>query len=276
MPEGDNSMGLEKIIKFGNIFQAQSVNTANTLFGDMPVMEIPPPKIPDCPRWSLTEQLDHEKEVTGMFISGHPLDHFRFENTYYGIMRLSDFNDFKQSVELHPHPTQVIRLACLVTSVQHRISQRGSKYGILSLEDFSGKTELTLFGEAYVKYLNYFEPGTCLYLTGKFEKWEKRNEWNFKVVEICLLETIKKTMTRALEMSIMGELLKEDVVTFLVNNIKKNPGNSRVKFKVIEPKHNWNINLVSMAKGLEVNDELSAFLMDNPYIDVNVVTANGN
>jgi len=31
-----------------------------------------------------------------------------------------------------------------------------------------------------------------------------------------------------------------------------------------------------MAKGLEVNDELSAFLMEHPYIDVNVVTANGN
>lgn len=275
-PEGDNSTGLEKIIKYGNIYQAQSANTANTLFGDMPVMEIPPPRIPDCKHWTLTEQLDHEKEVTGMFVSGHPLDHFRFENTYYGIMPIADYNEFKQSVELQPQPTQTIKLACLVTTALHRTSQRGSKYGILGLEDFSGKTEITLFGETYMKYLNYFEPGTCLYVTGKFEKWEKRNEWNFRISEICLLETIKKTLTKSVEMSMMGELLKPELVEFLVNNLKKHPGNARVKFRLVEPKNNWNINLVSMAKGVEMNDELSAFLLENTYIDVNVVTGNGN
>jgi DNA polymerase-3 subunit alpha len=276
MPEGDNSTGLEKIIKFGNVWQAQTQNVSNTLFGDLPVMQIPPPKIPDCRPWSLTELLDHEKDVTGIFISGHPLDHFRFENTYYGVMPIFEYNEFKQTVDLHPHPNQTIRLACLVTGAQHRISQKGKKYGVLSLEDFSGNTELTLFGEVYMKYINYFETGTCLYVTGKFEKWEKRNEWNFRVMEICLLETIKKSMTKGLEMSIMGELLKIDIVNFLALNIKKHPGNSRMKLVVYEPKQNWHVTMVSMAKGFEMNDELSAFLMDHPYIDINVITSNSN
>jgi hypothetical protein len=90
------------------------------------------------------------------------------------------------------------------------------------------------------------------------------------------LETIKKTMTKSVEMSLMGELLKPELVEFLVNNLKKHPGNARVKFRLVEPKNNWNINLVSMAKGVEMNDELSAFLLENSYIDVNVVTSNGN
>jgi DNA polymerase-3 subunit alpha len=127
-----------------------------------------------------------------------------------------------------------------------------------------------------MKYINYFETGTCLYVTGKFEKWEKRNEWNFRVMEICLLETIKKSMTKGLEMSIMGELLKIDIVNFLALNIKKHPGNSRMKLVVYEPKQNWHVTMVSMAKGFEMNDELSAFLMDHPYIDINVITSNSN
>jgi hypothetical protein len=45
---------------------------------------------------------------------------------------------------------------------------------------------------------------------------------------------------------------------------------------LVEPKNNWNINLVTMANGVEMNDELSAFLLENSYIDVNVVTGNGN
>ena len=276
VPEGEHGTGLEKIIKFGNIVQAQSMNISNTLFGDLPAIQIPSPKIPDCKPWSLTELLDHEKDVTGMFISGHPLDHYRFENMYYGIMPLFEFNEFKESVELHPHPHQTIRLACLVTSGQHRISQKGKKYGVLYLEDFTGKCEFTLFGEVYMKYLNYFEPGTCLYITGKFEKWEKRNEWNFRVMEICLLETIKKSLTKTLELNMIPDLLKDEHVLFLEQNIRKHPGNARMKVNLYETKNHWHISMISMAKGFEMNDELSAYLLEHPYIDVNVVTSNAN
>ena len=76
----------EKIIKFGQIMTAQNASSTNTLFGDLPAsMEIPPPRIPDCPTWSLVEQLDHEKEVAGIFLSGHPLDNYRFEMKQYGV-----------------------------------------------------------------------------------------------------------------------------------------------------------------------------------------------
>ncbi len=78
--------GLEKIIRFGNVVQAQNVQHSNTLFGGSSSgYEVQSPKIANCEQWSLTELLDHEKEVTGMFMSGHPLDHFKFEINHYGI-----------------------------------------------------------------------------------------------------------------------------------------------------------------------------------------------
>jgi DNA polymerase-3 subunit alpha len=111
-PQGDVSTGLEKIIRYGNVFQAQSLGNANTLFGDLPaVMDVPIPKIPNCEPWSLTELLDHEKEVTGMFMSGHPLDNFKFEINHYGITSLQDFNEIKQSVTLQSNPNKPVRLA---------------------------------------------------------------------------------------------------------------------------------------------------------------------
>ncbi|MGZ5287839.1 MAG: DNA polymerase III subunit alpha, partial [Flavisolibacter sp.] len=65
--DGETQTGLEKITKYGSIVQAQSINATNTLFGDLPaVMDIKTPNIPNCPQWSLTEQLDKEKEVTGI------------------------------------------------------------------------------------------------------------------------------------------------------------------------------------------------------------------
>ena len=73
---GDTVNTLERIINFGNRFQANVQSNTNTLFGESMMMEIPTPKIVNCEEWTLTEKLDHEKEITGIFISGHPLDHF--------------------------------------------------------------------------------------------------------------------------------------------------------------------------------------------------------
>jgi len=272
--EGESVTGLEKIIRFGNIFQSQTANTSNTLFGDLPMMhDIPLPKIADCPTWSLTEVLDKEKEVTGMFLSGHPLDHYRFEMKNYGISSVAEYNTFKEEIEAQPYPTKPFRLACLVTGSQHRVSRAGKKFGVLMLEDFSGKMEITLFGDQYVKFANYFETGNCLYITGKFEKWEYRNDWNFKVMEICLLETIKRSLTRQIQFNINPKLFTVNQFSFIERNIKKNPGKTRLKFVFHEKKDQKMVVLSTIDKGFEMNDEMAAFLQDNPDMEVNVETA---
>src|SRR5574343_614845 len=61
---GDVS-GLEKIIKFGQMYQSQLTSSANTLFGDSAMPDVQPPKLAVCDPWPLVTQLDYEKEVTG-------------------------------------------------------------------------------------------------------------------------------------------------------------------------------------------------------------------
>lgn len=273
-PEGDSSNGLEKIIRYGNIWQGQSTNNQNTLFGDLSlVQDIPLPKIPDCPPWSLTEILDKEKEITGMFLSGHPLDHYKFELRHYGIMNLTEFNDFKGGIDLMKNPTQTLRIAGLVTSSQHKISRAGKKYGSLSIEDFSGKTEITLFGDQYVRFSNYFNPGTCIHIRGSFEKWESRNEWNFRVADICLLETVKRTSTRQVQLTMQAGTINPEQVDFLQKNLKKHPGRSRLKLVLVDQVEKLMVQMRTLEKGFEMNDEMAEFLENNPLIDVQVDTA---
>ena len=88
--------GIEKIVKFGLQYQAQEAQTANTLFGDLQMPEATTPKLPNCPEWSLTEKLRHEKEATGIFMTGHPLDNFMFEMRHYQFDGLIDFNTAKK------------------------------------------------------------------------------------------------------------------------------------------------------------------------------------
>lgn len=272
-PEGDTVTGLERVIKFGNVFQTQANSTANTLFGDMQMPEITPPRLPDCMPWSLTEILDHEKEVMGIFISGHPLDNFKFEMTHYGITTIANFNEFKEAVLTHANPFRQFRLAGLVSDAQHRISRNGKQFGIFAIEDYSGKMEIALFGEDYVKFKDHFQPGNVLFVTGSFKtRWNNDKDFEFKVASVCLLETIKRTMTKQVQLEIHPMMVTGEMINFMEKNIKRHPGKTGLKFNITDSKAKHKITLYSVEKGIEMNDELSDYLLNNADVEVNVVT----
>lgn len=269
---GDTVNTLERIINFGNRYQANVQSNSNTLFGESMMMEIPTPKIPNCEEWTLTEKLDHEKEITGMFISGHPLDHFRFEMKYYKITPLADFNEFKEAITLHANPFQQFRMAGLVTTHNQRVTKTGKQFGICVIEDYSGNTEFALFGEDYVKFKDHFTPGAVVFVTGTFKtRWNKTDDFEFKISNVLLLETVKRTMTRQLIVDIEPRFLTEDIVNFVEHNVKKNPGKSNLKFNLYEPKENWRIGMYTVEKGFEMNDDMVEFLMNKPELGVNVM-----
>ncbi len=273
MPQGDVSTGLEKIIRYGNVFHAQSMGSANTLFGDLPaVMDVPIPKIPNCEPWSLTELLDHEKEVTGMFMSGHPLDNFKFEMNHYGITNLADFNEIKQNMTAQSNPGKSLRLAGLVIDAQHRVSRQGKNFGSVILEDYSGKTEFMLWSEDYNRFRNYMEKGTNLFVTGSFKQRYNKAEFEFRIEKIMLLESIKQQLTKQIVIDLEARHLNDKMVHFFEKNIKSFPGRAGLKFSITEPKQRLKIGMYMMEGGFEMNDDMAGFLAENPEFDVHVVT----
>jgi DNA polymerase-3 subunit alpha len=274
MPEGDRISGLERVIHYGQTKLAASGNNTNNLFGDTSsAMDIPKPKIAPCNEWTLTEKLDHEKEVTGMFMSGHPLDHYKFELMHYGIMQLEDFNEIKESTTLtQSNAGKVFKIAGLVTGAQHRTTKTGKSFGILGIEDYSGKCELALFGEDYMKFKIYLETGKSVYITGFFKApWKEGNAYEFKVNNIYLLETVKPTLTKGIDISLTPEILSNEFVNFISTNSKQYPGKTTLKINVYEPDEDLKISLYTNDKGITMNDELAEFLVGNVDIDVKVL-----
>jgi DNA polymerase-3 subunit alpha len=272
IPSGDGSTGLEKIIKFGNIYQMNSSGSTNTLFGDLEMPGVVPPKIPQCEAWTLTELLDHEKEVTGMFMSGHPLDHFKFEIKHYGITRLGEFNDIKDAVTLQANPNKMYRLAGLVVDAQHRITKTGRQFGSFIIEDYTGKSEFFLWSEDYARYSNYLEKGKNLYFTGVFRQRFNKSEFEFKVDKIILLESIKQSLTKQVVIDIEARHINEDLVRFMEKNVKNYPGRTGLKFNITEPKNNSKISIYTLESGIEMNDEMAEWLYHNKDMEVQVLT----
>jgi len=264
--------GLEKILKFGSIFQAQAANATNTLFGDLQMPDIVPPKLSVCEPWPLAVQLDYEKEVTGMFMSGHPLDNYRFEMTHYNITPLADYNEFKAAIGTHANPGKSFRLAGLVTDAQHRLTKTGKNFGILTIEDYSGKSEFMLWSEDYVKYTNYLEKGMIVMIEGFFRQRYNSDQFEFKLGKLHLLDTVKMALTKQLIIEATPQAVNPELIGFFERNIKANPGKSTIKFNITDPRNHLRVGMYSLENGFTMNDEMALFLRENPDVEVSVIT----
>jgi DNA polymerase-3 subunit alpha len=273
IPENETATGMERIIKFGQIIANQNVNAGHTLFGDLPItMEIPPPRLPDCEPWSLTEQLDKEKEVTGMFLSGHPLDHYRFEMRHYGMTPIGDFNDFKDSIKMQPNPGRIFRIIGLVADAQHRIAKSGNKFGSFIVEDYTGKMEFPLFSEDYLKISPFLQQGTTVFMTGYLKQRYNKDEYEFKIQQVTLAETIKKTLTKQINIEVHPQDLSKDLIDFVESNLRNfRGGNTSLRFILTEPKNNMRISLVTGTTGFEMNDDFIHFLENKPELGIQVM-----
>ncbi len=270
--DGERVNGLEKIIGYGQVQQSLSTGTTNTLFGDLPsAMHVPQPKIANCEVWTLTELLNYEKEVTGMFMSGHPLDHFKFELKHYEITNIADFNEIRDSLAEGSSVGKMMRVAGLVTDVQHRVTKTGKNFGSFTIEDFSGKTEYTLWSEDYVKFQKYLEKGQNILFNGFFRnRYNQPNAFEFKINTMSLLETAKQMLTRSVEINMHPAALTPAMVDFVENNLRAFPGKSTLRFNVVEPKENLKISMYTIEKGFQMNEEMAEFLLNNIDIDVKV------
>jgi DNA polymerase-3 subunit alpha len=160
----------------------------------------------------------------------------------------------------------------LVTDAQHKISRQGNKYGNFVLEDYSGKTDIVLWSDDYVRFTPFLQEGSTIFLTGFFRQRFNRPEFEFRVTSVSLAETLKKNLTKQVLIEGHPKDITDDVVNFIEKNVRNHPGKATLKLTLNEPKQNWKISLLTMDNGFEMNDEMTEFLETKPEFDVQVTT----
>ena len=95
--------------------------------------------------WTKDERLAHEKELLGFYVTGHPLDKFRkiIDSDRYRRLGLVDDLDLANPRDRYP-------FAGMVRSLESKITKTGKPFGVLVLEDFTGSSEIMLWGETFV------------------------------------------------------------------------------------------------------------------------------
>ena len=177
-------MGVEMAIRFGNQVQNDAMNSQASLFGEAGSLEIKEPELPQIEPWSLMEKLQREKELVGIYISGHPLNNFKFEIDHFTTHTLQDLEE--QNLKLEGAD---IRLAGLINTVREAVSKNGKPYCIFTLEDFSGTREFAMFGERYTDNKSWIELNAQIFIVAKGEKsYRDPDKLDLNIQQMTFLE----------------------------------------------------------------------------------------
>lgn len=251
-PAMDPVTGIERIIRFGSQFQAAQSMTVNSLFGDAEMPDIKPPDLPACEKWTLHDLLEKEKDAIGIYLSGHPLDGFKFEMQHYNIVPINELDNYRG---------RQIRVAGFVSNPYHGISKKGDKYGRMVLNDYSGNLELNFWKENYVQYGNYLEESQKLMITGTYDESRFRpGQLEFRIQGVMLLSDVKAKFTKRLSMALPLQKLDKDFVDFLQTNFQQNPGGCDLNIIVTDEETDYRATMRSSSGKVLVNDDLIEYL----------------
>ena len=256
---------MDVLVRYGNKFQADKANAANTLFGADEFVAIAKPEIPPCERWSDLERLNKEKELVGIYLSAHPLDAYRVILEYVcntGVIELNDRENLQG---------KEITMGGIVTGFREGTTKNGKPFGILKLEDFTGSGEIPLFGQDYINYGRYGRLGMYLLISARMEpmRWDPKR-FDLRIGQIRLLQDEKDKLIEKISITLSIHGLDEPTINELSTLIKKHPGNSLLYFKVIDSEHNITLNLFAPNLRVEVTRDLVDYLKENENIDFKI------
>jgi DNA polymerase-3 subunit alpha len=133
------------------------------------------PVLPNVGQWSDSERLTREKEILGFYISGHPLEPFRLEMELFATHTVS---------ELGKWTSEPIALGVVVTAVKRQISKRsGAEFARLTVEDFSGSSEVLVFPEAWTMLADRVKTDIPVLLKGSYSRRDQDVENPTFIVE---------------------------------------------------------------------------------------------
>lgn len=257
--EGDNTNFIEKLIKFANNYHAEKSSAQASLFGAFGGNDslLAKPKLPNVEAWGDLQKLRHEQDVVGFYISGHPLDTFRMEMDNYCTCTLEKVLEVPEDEKAPIYLGKDISVAGIVTSVQERVSKKGSPFVIFKVEDYRGNLEMLLGGDDMIRMKNYLQIGNFLYIKGKVQsRYYNEDQFEFKIANIQLLTEIREKMCHEVKMKCTLDMINKPFVTILHNTLKEYPGKCALSLTVVDPDSRIEVQMLSRTYRVEASNEL--------------------
>ena len=232
--EGEGITFLEKAMRFGSKFQENENSSQVSLFGEASDVQIAEPVVPPCEEWSTMEKLAKEKEVVGIYISGHPLDDYRFEMNYFCNVKLTHLKSLGNLIGKN------LTFGGIVTNVQYRTGKNGKDWAMFTLEGYDESYDFRIFDEEYLKFRHFLVNNQFIYFKINVKDgWVnretgKKSDPRITFLDAKLLADVLPTFAKKLAVQINIKDIRQDLIQQLSAVFQENEGDKQVDFEVVE------------------------------------------
>jgi DNA polymerase-3 subunit alpha len=258
-------MFIEKVLKYAAKYQESQNSSQVSLFGESSDVQIPEPVVPPCDDWGTMQKLSQERDVVGVFISGHPLDDFKNEIKYFCNASLAHLKN------LEPLVNREVSFAGIVTGVEHRVSKNGKGWAMFTIEDYKDAYEFRIFGEEYLKQRHFLIVNSFVYVKlfvkqGWVNKETgKRSDPRIQFNSFEQLQDVMDKQSKKLSIQLNVADLTNDKVLALKETIRNNKGEKQLSFIVYEMEEKIKVTMISRTEKVNITNEFLDLLKKQNY-----------
>ncbi len=153
---------IETALKYGQTIQENEARNQVDLFGggsangqDMSMV----PQLPKAEEWSESQLLENEKEVLGMYLSGHPLLKYAED--------LEEFSNFDFTEKVKGGNGEKVRVGGSITEVKMHFDRKNNQMAFFKLDCLGGQAEILAFSDTFAKYKELIKNDSVVFIAGK-------------------------------------------------------------------------------------------------------------
>jgi DNA polymerase-3 subunit alpha len=221
---------VEDCMEAGQRAQKDLLSGQSGLFGDLltpedgPAHERALPKVND---WTPIEKLRGEKETIGFYVSGHPLDEYRWKVTELTHYASNNLEGIEKGHE--------IALCGILTGIQKRRNKEQKPWAFMQLEDWHGATEILCFATRYEHLQKEIEEDKAVLVRGKAMP-EEDGTFKLNVQEIIPLALARVNFPSLVSIKVRLTQNGADKAQALRELFNEKPGETSVRLKLERPR----------------------------------------
>ena len=208
---------VDRAMEVASRFQEDKDRGQMSLFdmgGSAPSMDSSAEVLEEAEEWTAMEMLNKERDVLGMFLSGHPLDEFRPELQGFTSCSLDE-------EELSRHVGGTVIVGGVVTKLRSIETKKGDTIGVGSIQDFHGDLEMFFKKDLWEKFRDTVALDDRVLVKGTLEQQRMGDGVQIIVEEVIQLDRVRSDMVSHIHMVLYSSMVDDSFSDKLLSAMEK-------------------------------------------------------
>ncbi len=165
------------------MMEEQAAAAKNNMAGQLSLFDIVPEETrrefrvqyPDVGEYDRQMKLSFEKEVLGIYVSGHPMEDYEGLWRAHATAAASDFLLDEETGVSKAADNQDVTVGGMITEVKLKYTKNNQVMSFVTLEDLTGSMEVIVFPKAYEAYSELLREDSKVFVQGRVSQEEARD-----------------------------------------------------------------------------------------------------